>query len=370
MNPSDAQSHDRFSIFNLLSRIRSKKTKLPEESKDTRPPLRPSPLPLVLPEHQSNLSLQGWTTVTFPTPTPDFPQSHPLQKAYEELFAASKVFFALPDSEKSRWKTRLGSEEGWSKIPGEKEFITLRTLEYTPDVLKGAAKAYWDTAGGLLDRSLGRISASLGMSDEEGDGGLRKFVGECKGMREKDGEKTATMLRLFRYEGDEAKVVAEPHADLGLLSLVIGDTPGLEVWNRTDWFPIEQTYIRPGATLLSGRQLQRLSNFRYPAGGHRVVAYGRPEDSSSPSLNPNFTNYRYSIVFVLRMHEPVIVDTDALTTEITGEFETKFNGITAGQMYAEIRSAHFNINTGIQEREEQRRKLAEMKKKGAGMNQK
>ncbi|KAF2188810.1 hypothetical protein K469DRAFT_564671 [Zopfia rhizophila CBS 207.26] len=366
------KSHDSFSISNLISRFRSKRKRNSADIKDYRQPLHPSPLPLVLPEHQQTLSNLGWTTVTFPqsneqTVNSDSPGSHPLKKAYEDLFDASKRFFNLPDSEKEKWKTKLGSEEGWSKIPGEKEFITLRTLAYTPDVLKEAAKKYWDVTGDYLEGALGRVSLSLGMEDGEGEGGLRRFVGPCKRLgggegdveSEEDEGKTATMLRLFKYEGDDAKVVAEPHADLGLLSLVIGDTPGLEVWNGYSWLPIEQTYTTPSATLLAGHQLERLSNYRYPAGGHRVVSYGSPDSSSAFSSTPN---YRFSIVFVLRAHERVMVNTDALTTNVTGPFQKSIKGITAGKMFEQIRNAHFNINTGLEEREEQKRKIAEKEK--------
>jgi hypothetical protein len=36
-------------------------------------------------------------------------------------------------------------------------------------------------------------------------------------------------------------------------------------------------------------------------------------------------------------------------------------GITAGELFKNIQAAHFNINTGMQERDEQKRKLAEKK---------
>ncbi|ORX95206.1 hypothetical protein BCR34DRAFT_498641 [Clohesyomyces aquaticus] len=368
---SRTPSESHFSISSLISRFRTRRRRTsPSLPPDTRPSLIPSSLPLVLPPHQSTLSNLGWTTVTFPHSQSDVetdaPGVHPLQRAYEGLFAASKAFFNLPDSEKEIWKTQLGSEEGWSKILGEKEFITLRTVEGTPDVLKEAAKNYWDVAGTYLDACLGRIGGSLGMR-EEGDGGLTRFVGACKTIGEQRDKRTATMLRLFRYEGWDEKVVAEPHADLGLLSMVIGNVPGLEVWNGQQFVPIEKTYNTPCATLLGGRQLQRLTNFRYPAGGHRVVSYGKPSPPSPSGTSTGGEDdlkYRFSIVFVLRADEPVMVDTDALTTEITGKWETPIRGITAGKMYEEIRNAHFNINIGLKERDEQRKKVLESKKKG------
>ena len=58
----------------------------------------------------------------------------------------------------------------------------------------------------------------------------------------------------------------------------------------------------------------------------------------------------------------MVVDTDALTTNITGEHKSPIRGVPAGDLFKQIRSAHFNINTGIDEREEQRRKLADKKR--------
>lgn len=293
-----------------------------------------------------------------------------MQQACADLFAASQEFFDLSDSSKACWKTRLGSEEGWSKIPGEKEFITLRTLSYTPDILKGPAKRYWDLTGAYLDTCLGCINGSLGLEDEEGKG-IRSFVGPCKRLGSKEEEKTATMLRLFRYEGWEEKVVAEPHADLGLLSIVVGDVPGLEVWSGKEWLAIEKGYRDGGnATLLGGRHLERLSNYRFRAGVHRVVSYGWPKASStSTSATETQPKYRFSIVFVLRAYEPAIVNSDLLETEITGKWPQPVRDASAGEMYEAIRKAHFNINVNLEEREKQRRKLAEEKKEVKGKNE-
>jgi isopenicillin N synthase-like dioxygenase len=336
---------------------------------DTRLPLKFSPLPLVLPEHQQALANLGWTTITFPQPLVSdsttglpAPGAHPLQEAYESLFSASQAFFDLPPTEKSRWKHKLRSEEGWSSIPGEKEFITLRSLEYCPDILRGPAKRYWDLMGTYLERTLGQIATSLDISDpEESTKGLKQFVGPCGRMQETDEQKTATMLRLFRYEGWEAKQVAEPHADLGLLSVVVGNVPGLEVWDGANWFDVEREVERTGskgASLLAGRQLERLSNGRYPAGGHRVVSYGSP-----PDHNTDEKRYRFSIVFVLRAHEPVAINSSDLETAITEQWPQPVQGMTAGELYAKIRGAHFNINIDMDEREKQRRKVREAKEK-------
>ncbi|KAL5114173.1 hypothetical protein ACEQ8H_007970 [Pleosporales sp. CAS-2024a] len=390
--PSKSSDHS-FSVFNIISRFRSKKRKYgssPQKQnsqsqtahpQDTRPPLNPSPLPLVFPEHQQTLPTLGWTTITFPTScTPsDTPGPHPLQSAYESLLAASQAFFNLPTSTKSRWAHKLGSEEGWSSIPGEKEFITLRSLEYCPDMLAGPAKRYWDLMGTYLSNSLARIETSLALHPDA----LTRFVGPCGSMQDSDAKKTATMLRLFRYEGWEEKVVAEPHSDLGLLSVVVGNVPGLEVWDGRGWFDVEREVKRAGksgASMLVGRQLERLSNGRYGAGGHRVVSYGGvPNSPTTASMShiPSQTagsvgtehkdgekRYRFSIVFVLRAHEPVIIDSEQLESQVTGKWEKGLKGVTAGKMYEEIKNRHFNINIGIEEREKQRRNIREGKAGG------
>ncbi|RMZ71158.1 integral membrane [Pyrenophora seminiperda CCB06] len=394
------RGENHFSISNIISRFRLKRRLTQskpsgqaqqEPPQDTRPPLIPAPLPLILPEHQQTLLNLGWTTLTFPDSLPppthplqslpvedhSAPGPHPLQTAYQDLFTASQAFFAQSDTLKAQWAHKLGTEEGWSKVAGEKEFITLRTLEYCPDILRAPAKRYWDLIGTHCSSTLGRMSTALGLPAGE-DEGLRRFVGPCASMPQEEGAKTATMLRLFRYEGWEAKVVAEPHADLGLLSVVVGDVPGLEVWDGAAWFDVEREVDRAGrrgATMLVGRQLERLSNKRFKAGGHRVVAYGETKPGITVDLKPSEVGvpteealrdkrYRFSIVFVLRAHEPVVIRCEELETQVTGKWAQPMEGVTAGEFYEGIRKQHFNINIDVGERERQRRKLGATGKDG------
>lgn len=186
-----------------------------------------------------------------------------------------------------------------------------------------------------------------------------------------EADKNATMLRIFRYEGDEAKVVAEPHADLGLLSAVVGDVPGLEVWGGRGWLDVERGYDGAQGTVLAGRQLERLGNGRIPAGGHRVVAYGR--EGAGPSATAGNAGeaprYRHSIVFVLRAYEPVVISSGALETSVTGKWAEPLEGVTAGELFRRIQGRHFNINIGLDEREKQRQKLKDGKEGGGKVEQ-
>jgi hypothetical protein len=124
--------------------------------------------------------------------------------AVENLFKASKSYFALADAEKEKYLTRDGSEEGFSSIKGEKEFITLRRndAKHCPEVLKRPAEIAWEAVFKVLNQGLKGVEINLGLPA----GSLTRFSEPCLRM---DDRARATMLRLFRYENDEAKLVAE-----------------------------------------------------------------------------------------------------------------------------------------------------------------
>ena len=146
----------------------------------------------------------------------------------------------------------------------------------------------------------------------------------------------------------------------------MGQQPGLEVWDRQyqQFYALEESYedipgvcsLRPctnfsslfnaAASVLVGHQLNQLSNQRYALGGHRVVSIPRPD---APS------RYRYSLVFILRMHSPVPVDSDLLTTNLTGKFAKPIK-MKAGDLFQQISSRHFNVNVPKSERDAQRAK--------------
>jgi isopenicillin N synthase-like dioxygenase len=161
--------------------------------------------------------------------------------------------------------------------------------------------------------------------------------------------------------------IRQAHCDLGLLSLVVSDVPGLCVRSRNTqmWYNAERDFscIGPNAaTLLTGREMEHLTNGRYPPGIHSVVA--------PPPDGPDVVEkYRHSLVFILRAHRDVPIDYTALTSRITGAHPAdRVNGETAGQLFDRIRGAHFNVNTTQEERLEQKRKLAESKQKAEPQN--
>ena len=163
-------------------------------------PLRPLSPYGILPADSLALPVRGWAPLSLPPPT-----ITPIEPTSRSLFRASEAFFSLPQETKEKLRTKLGSEQGWSYIPGEKELLALRSYEQTPTELKDVASAFWAEVGKLLNEILGRIAESLGMKPDA----LQAFVGPCAAL---GNERTATMLRLFRYEGsgvNKVKVVSE-----------------------------------------------------------------------------------------------------------------------------------------------------------------
>jgi isopenicillin N synthase-like dioxygenase len=170
------------------------------------------------------------------------------------------------------------------------------------------------------------------------------------------------------------------HHDLGMLSLVVSDVPGLYVHDKIEkqWYEAEGIGQRAQATLLAGRELMRkccstdpfhtcvdtisLSDFTnnlYQSGGHSVVA---DANQSLPSVNQS----RHSIVYILRADWATPILYTALTSKITGSHPPdRVEGELAGALFNRINRAHFSVNIKPEERAEQKRKLFEKKKRAA-----
>jgi isopenicillin N synthase-like dioxygenase len=327
---------------------------------DPRPPLLPTSSKLDL----NQLSSQGWLSI----PLDEYPE---IRDTYSSLFSLSEKYFALPDEDaaKTDYAAPSGaqaSEEGYSRIQGEKQILTCRSESRTPLVLQDGVREAWAASGLLLKNTAEDIACSLGLPPDT----YSSFVDPCITFRD---EKTPTLLRMFRYErppiGSEPTVVAQSHRDLGMLTVVIGHTPGLDVleppsaqYPEGRWISIEESpavnsspNISPGrtltATLLNGQVMNYLTQGRYRPGYHRVSV--RPAED---------TPFRFSLVFALRP-APAPVHTARYESPQTGPFPpgAQMDGESMGLLFERIVNSHWNINVHKDIREAQQRKFEEMK---------
>ncbi len=293
---------------------------------------------------------------------------HPgMVEAYTNLFAQSHKYFDLPteSDQKTRYKAVSGasaSEEGYSKIPEEKSILTTRTSTRCPEILHDQLKTAWDLTGTFMQSTITAIATTLHLDPNV----LSPLVTPCATLTP---TKTPTQLRIFRYDrplGPDATVNAQKHKDLGLLSLVIGHSPGLQVLDSTTvaWISIEEApAFPPGATtrsngltatLLGGETLAFLSRNNYKAVVHRVVCA-----PASVANDP----YRFSIVFTLRPAVAPLYTKD-FESDLTGEFEAqeRMEGQSSGVLFKKISESHWNINAAREVRERQIREQAQKRK--------
>ncbi|KAL9100550.1 MAG: hypothetical protein Q9163_004088 [Psora crenata] len=315
------------------------------------------------------LANQGWLPVIL--------ADHPgFVEAYTELQANMADFFALPEDtvQKTEYRAAKGaqaSEEGYSKIPNEKSILTIKTSFHCPESMREQVMKAWNITGPFLARILEAIAVTLNLRPDV----FAPFVDPCKSLPLR--ERTPTLLRMFRYDrpsGPEPKVNAEAHRDLGLLSLVVGHSPGLHVKNSDTgaWVPVENDAVLPPgsrsrsggltATLLGGETLAMLTRGRYNAGVHGVVC----EPPATPS---GCDSYRYSIVFTLRPAEVPVYSRD-FESNMTGTFgkDERAEGQSMRELFARIRTTHYNVNAAPEirerQRERQRKKMERLQAQG------
>lgn len=211
-----------------------------------------------------------------------------LVELYGELSTASLAFFARSVEEKRQlYPQGQGTELGYYSVEDEKEYVTLRHARSddqqpgqptrVDESLERIAGELWRQTALLFKRILSDLSTLLSIDFAA----WKPVLDGCCTLPNSQQSMTPTLLRLFRYLPTTG--VAEPHGDLGLLTLCVGSGKGLQVWSGTaeegEWVDAE------GPTLLAGRTLTTLSGQRVAGGLHRVV--GNPEG-------------RTSIVFALR----------------------------------------------------------------------
>ncbi|KAJ6451662.1 hypothetical protein C8R47DRAFT_1169915 [Mycena vitilis] len=320
------------------------------------------------------LASQGWLSVPLPAD---------LESLYTSLFADSAAFFTLPSDapEKVRCAAPTGknaSDEGYSDISGEKQLITIRRRSGIPAPLFKSATEAWDGTGELFMSAVRGIAESLELEDAEIFDAM-----SCEAHGLPKSERASSLLRLFRYNrpavGETKKVVAEAHKDLGLLTLVIGQSPGLDARDvHGRWISVEDTPAPAGtanaaprltATLLAGQTLTYLTRGLYASGAHRVSV--RPASSPADA-------YRFSLVFALRPAPSALISTAAFERSPLisafpserlsvdkGNFpECSMYAQGAGELFKCIALKHWNVNIAPEEREAQKRRLMAEAEKG------
>jgi hypothetical protein len=146
-------------------------------------------------DYHHNFHKEGWTKL-------DLSQKSLTLGTMEELLHASQMFFQTQDDHKKAWVSKEeGTEEGYYKVEGEKEFYTIRHSNCPPE-LKSAAIASWAAVHELFEEVLTNIEISLSLSS----GALKRFATPAKVL---DETKRSSMLRLFRYHWDKSRVVSE-----------------------------------------------------------------------------------------------------------------------------------------------------------------
>lgn len=246
-----------------------------EEGSIAVPPSGPPPL---LSESQLvDLANQGWIKIQLPTE---------LSVNIVNLFQESTWFFGQNTEVKTKEYPRSrGTEYGYYEVEGEKEYVTFRRHVHSDPyeteslvLLEQSTAAVWKESARILYRILCDVARAseleVAVWDDMLDGTLS--------MPHSDKQMTNTLLRVFHYQPSLGH--AEAHTDLGLLTLCIGDSHGLQVLDRDQSLEGEPVWIDAPATtgtatVLVSETLRMLSNGTMNTGIHRVV--GNPDGRNS-----------------------------------------------------------------------------------------
>ena len=280
----------------------------------------PGPPLLLDAEQVQHLAYQGWTEIHIPDD---------LENALGRLSASAADFFGQSEEVKTRaYPSTRGTESGFYHVPNEKEYLTLRrqTHDSSCELEQQAARA-WHDAGLFLYRVLCDLARACGLDTHVWDPLVKESL--CLPRVGCNLNNVTTLMRLFRY--NPATGTAEQHADIGLLTLCVSNSSGLQVLDRAKQVP-EWIYVsRP--TVLIGETARSLLCNRVRAGLHRVVGNEAGRDSIVVALRP----YLASTTDLSRFGGQGIVDTR--------------------KYYNEIRDRRFNVNATQDIREQQRKTL-------------
>ncbi|KAL8727533.1 MAG: hypothetical protein Q9181_005681 [Wetmoreana brouardii] len=265
------------------------------------------PPPILDSDQLTRLARSGSISIDLP---------NPLTTSVYELSALHHGFFDEPlSSKKSQFPAAEGTELGYYHVANGKEYLTFRHQDLSASAMKltHAAAKFWASAASLLHRMLRDLSKSIKIPLAAWD----PLLDGCLAMPSSRLETTPTLLRLFNYFPNAGS--AERHTDTGLLTLCIGTTSGLQVWENPSLLPLSRdgqwTDVGTQPTVLIGKSLQWLSAGRLRAGIHRVVANPEGRQSIVFALRPSLRNP----MFDLRpFGEPRVVDMAAIWKEMRG----------------------------------------------------
>jgi isopenicillin N synthase-like dioxygenase len=299
----------------------------PQIDNEALPPPPSLPPPLLSEAQILSLAQQGHLQLPLPP--------H-LRALYTQLNRSAANFFALPAAAKSTIYPPINTELGYVDIPNEKSYISFRAqTTHSTTELESLAAEVWRETYTLLYRILCDLAWAMDTTPAVWD----KIVDGVSPMPTSLEDATATFLRVFRYEPTTG--IAESHADLGLLTLCVGEGQGLQVRAKdpesgeVSWIE----YSEP--TLLVGKTLRALSGGRVRAGVHRVLGN---------------ENGRNSTVFALR---PCVKHEIDMT-----QFPGGQGVVHMGELWRQTWMGAFNVNASRQVREKQKERQREMKRTG------
>ena len=234
------------------------------------PPLGPPPL--LSAQQLITLARQGWLSIDLPG---DF-----IQELQSATLSSGQFFDQSIEQKKSLYPANQGTEYGYYHVEDEKEYITFRNQVHPEISTEQAITKVWRTAALLLHRVLCDIARGTGLSHSIWD----NILDGCLELPHASEAMTPTLLRTFRYFPQSG--FAGEHSDLGLLTLCVGSSRGLEVVDRTKG---EGGWVDAGRScILIGEYLSELSNRLIRPGLHRVVGTEEGRSSIVFALRPSF----------------------------------------------------------------------------------
>ncbi|HBF08223.1 MAG TPA: isopenicillin N synthase family oxygenase [Gammaproteobacteria bacterium] len=238
---------------------------------------------------------------------------HPVkQQLVDAAYESSKAFFSLPTDTKMKYFMNNGGQRGYTpykiehakdqKQPDLKEFWHVgRDISADHTFKAMYPNNLWPEEVSAFQASMQALYSAL----DETAAMLLDAIGEGLGLEAaffqdmiKDGN---SILRLIHYpptqdEDTTQALRAAPHADINLITLLVGATDsGLELLDKDGhWLPVQSA---PGQIVVdTGDMMSRITNNVLPSTIHRVV---NPDDSGKE---------RFSMPYFVHPHPNALLE--------------------------------------------------------------